>query len=177
MKVFKNGFEFWRVAALAIIALMSFVAATAQSTDSAAVSPLLKQAKVHAAQAQDDAVFLDANSMSALAWQIDIQRLKRIQEHLKDLQKDLAELQARREEASPQQQAAIDRFEYLMSDPSPQIIDAMWWVYRNQNRINMPPFRSRAHELMIAVDKVHRHLRECTSRSSTTYFTAQVTQH
>ena len=169
MKVLKNHLGIWRVAALALVVPIMSVLATAQSSDSAAVSQLFKQAKVHATLAYDDAKFLDANSMSAMSWQVDIKRLERVQAHMKDLVADLGRLQTLRREASPRQNAAIDGLASLIHNVNSQLSATMWWVYENQNRFNMPPFRSRAHENMLAVEKVYQY----TSKNST-YYTAEL---
>jgi hypothetical protein len=165
MKALKNHSTIWRVAALVLAAPLSSLFAAAQTTDSVAVSRLLKQAKVDAAQARNEAEFLDANSMTALEWQVDVARLMRVEEHVKDLDKDLARLEKLRSDASPQQKEAIDGFQSLMANADPKASSTMWWLYKDQHKVNMPAFRDRAHEDMVAVDKVYQHLNQCTSKS------------
>jgi hypothetical protein len=163
-----------RLAVMALAFPISCFLAAAQPADSEAATRLLKQANIHAAQARIDAEFLNSNSISALGWQVDINRLMRIEEHVKELSGDLRELQTVRAEVSPQQKAAIDRFESLLGGMSSKVSNTIWWLYQNQNQVNMPPFRDRARQDLIAVDEVYRHLRQSTNNNSNAYNVAKV---
>jgi hypothetical protein len=165
MKPLVNFKVAWRIAVLALLLPISSVFA-AQTPDSASISKLLDQARIHAAQADDDAALLDSYTRSGLTWQSHAKCLQDIKVHAVDLLADFAQLKAMREKGTPRQREAIDRLEPLLQSMALELTTTIQQLNQHQERVNMPSFRTRVHAECVAVSRVYTHLCECTNKNS-----------
>lgn len=154
-----------RVAALALL-VPAAVAFAAQTPDSASISKLFQQARDHAAQANDDISFLDANRLSNFAPQMHALYLQQIKDHAADLFRDYYQLLALRDKGTPQQREAIDRLDPLFRDMATSLINTMQTFNSHPARVNMPPYKNRIHSDYTTINAVYRHLCECSNKNS-----------
>jgi hypothetical protein len=154
-----------RIAALALL-VPAAVAFAAQTPDSASISKLFQQARNHAAQADEDASFLDSNRLSNLAPRMHALYLQQIKEHAADLFRDYYQLQILRDKGTPQQREAIDRLDPLFREMATSLTNTLQTFNAHPTRVNMPPFRNRIHSDYMTINAVYRHLCECSNKNS-----------
>lgn len=153
------------VAALALLAPAAIFAAQAQ--DATSIPKLLQQVKDHAAQAKDDAAFLDSHSQSNLDWRMHAQYLQNVKDHANDLLQDYYQLQTVRDKGTPLQQEAIDRLEPLLRDMGTSLTNTFQKLNEHPGRVNMPSFRTQVHADYESINKVYEFLCECTKPNPT----------
>lgn len=154
-----------RVAALALL-VPAAAAFAAQTRDSASISKLFQQAKDHAAQANEDVSFLDANHLSNFAPQMHALYLQKIKEHAADLFRDYYQLKMLRDKGTPQQREAIDRLDPLIRDMATVLTNTLQTFNAHPTRVHMPPFRNQIHSNYLAINAVYEHLCKCENRNS-----------
>ena len=89
----------WRIAVLVLLLPISSAFAE-QTIDSARISKLFDQARMHAAQVNDDADLLDSYARAGFSWQMHAKCLQDIKLHTTDLVKDFNQLKAIRGEGN-----------------------------------------------------------------------------
>ena len=114
---------------------------SAQRADSAAISKLLPEVKIHAANAERDADTLEAYTRNTLHWESHATQIHMIRMHVNDLIKDSNELSRLRPEGSPWQQQAIDHINELLPQISTHLSAMINQLSENQRSINSPKFR------------------------------------
>ena len=155
----------WRVAFLVL--LLPITSAFAMQTiDSARISRLLDQAKVHAAQVNNDADALDSYARAGYSWQMHAKCLQDMKLHTTDLLADFSQLKMLRAKGTPQQRDAIDRLEPLLQSMTLDITRTIEQLNQHQLKVNMPSFRNRVHGDWESVNRVYTHLCECTNKNS-----------
>jgi hypothetical protein len=155
----------WRIAFL--ILLLPITSAFAmQTTDSAKISKLFDQAKIHAAQVNDDADLLDSYARAGYSWQMHAKCLEDIKLHSTDLLADFNQLKAMRTKGTPRQREAIDRLEPLLQSMTIALTTTIEQLNHGQLKVNMPVFRNRVHGDWESVNRVYTHLCECTNKNS-----------
>lgn len=154
-----------RVAALALL-VPAAVAFAAQTPDSASISKLFQQARIHAAQTNDDVSFLDANHLSNLTPRMHALYLQKIKEHATDLFRDYYQLQMLRDKGTPQQRQAIDRLDPLLREMATSLTNTLQTFNSYPGRVNMLPYRNRIHSDYLTINAVYQHLCECSNRNS-----------
>ena len=132
-----------RTAILGLL-LLSPAFAKAQIADSSAITDLLKEAKAHAVQAEDDAVTLESYTRSTISWQSHGNRLTEMKVHANDLINDFNKLKSMRPGGSPWQQEAIDRIDPLLHEMADHLQATIDHFNDNKNRVQMPPYRDYA---------------------------------
>ena len=160
--------SFTRMLQVAAFALLvpAAVAFAAQTPDSASISKLFQQAKVHAAQANEDISFLDSNRYSGLSAQSHAMYLQMVKEHAANLFRTYYQLQALREKATPQQREAIDRLDPLLRDMATSLTNTLQNLNANPTLVHMPPFRNRIHSDYQAITAVYEQLCKCANKNS-----------
>ena len=164
----KSPFNFkavWRIAVLVLL-LPITSAFAGQTTDSAKISKLFDQAKIHAAQVNNDADLLDSYARAGYSWQMHAKCLEDIKLHSTDLLADFNQLKAMRAKGTPRQREAIDRLEPLLQSMTIALATTIEQLNQHQLSVNMPSFRSRVHGDWESVNRVYMHLCEYTNRNS-----------
>jgi hypothetical protein len=164
----KSPFNFralWRIAVLVLL-LPITSAFAGQTTDSAKISKLFDQAKIHAAQVNNDADLLDSYARAGYSWQMHAKCLEDIKLHSTDLLADFNQLKAMRTKGTPRQREAIDRFEPLLQSMTIALATTIEQLNQHQLSVNMPSFRTRIHGDWESVNRVYTHLCECTNKNS-----------
>ena len=127
------------------VAMMLFLAPAgmlaAQQADSAAISKLLPEVKLHAANAERDADALEGFTRNTLHWESHAAQIHMIRRHVNDLIEDSNKLSRLRSEGSPWQQQAIDHINELLPQISTQLSAMINHLSENQRSINSPKFR------------------------------------
>ena len=127
------------------VAIMLFLAPagmlTAQRADSAAISSLLSEVKVHAANAERDADTLETYTRSTLHWESHASQIHMIRQHVNDLIKDSNQLSKLRSEGSPWQQQAIDHINEILPQMATDLSAMIKHLSENRIRINSSEFR------------------------------------
>ncbi len=165
MKKLTSGNAILRIAVLALLAPAA-AAFAAQTPDSAAISKLFQQAKEHAALANDDVSYLDANRNSNFAPGMHSLYLQKVKEHAADLFRDYYQLQSLRDKGTPQQREAIDRMEPLLKEMATSLTNTMQTYNAHPSHVNMPPFRNRIHNDWLTINAVYEHLCKCANTKS-----------
>lgn len=128
-----------------IVAIMLFLAPVgmlaAQQADSAAISKLLPEVKLHAANAERDADTLESYTRNTLNWESHAAQIHMIRQHVNDLIQDSNELSRLRPEGSPWQQQAIDHINKLLPQISTHLSAMINHLSENQRSVNSPKFR------------------------------------
>ena len=155
----------WRIAVLVLLLPISSAFAE-QTIDSARISKLFDQARMHAAQVNDDADLLDSYARAGFSWQMHAKCLQDIKLHTTDLVKDFNQLKAIREKGTPRQREAIDRLEPLLQKMTIELKATTEQLNQHQVRVNMPSFRNRVHGDWESVNRVYTHLCECSNKNS-----------
>ena len=155
----------WRIAVLVLLLPISSAFA-GQTIDSARISKLFDQARMHAAQVNDDADLLDSYARAGFSWQMHAKCLQDIKLHTTDLVKDFNQLKAIREKGTPRQREAIDRLEPLLQKMTIELMATTEQLNQHQVRVNMPSFRNRVHGDWESVNRVYTHLCECSNKNS-----------
>ena len=130
-----------RMAAIVSVLLLAPQLATAQTPDSSDINDLLKQVKIHAALAQDDAGTLESYTRSRVSHRSHGNRLEQMKGHANDLIEEFNKLGALRPSGSPWQQEAIDRIQPLLQQMSSHLTTTIDHYNENQSQVNMPPYR------------------------------------
>jgi hypothetical protein len=128
----------------AVVTFLPLLAA-AQVADSPEISRLLREAKSHAALAEDDAITLESYTNSTMSWKSHATRLTEIKHHANDLMADFNKLSSLRIEASPWQMEAIDHINPLLHDISDHLAETMNYLDGNSNKIRTQSFRDYVH--------------------------------
>ena len=165
MNPLNNLKALWRIAVLVLL-LPIATAFAGQTTDSAKISKLFDQARMHAAQVNDDADLLDTYARAGYSWQMHAKCLQDIKLHTTDLIKDFSQIKALREKGTPRQREAIDRLEPLLVRMTNDLRATTEQLNQHQLRVNMPLFRTRVHGDWESVNRVYTHLCECTNKNS-----------
>ncbi len=155
----------WRIAVLVLLLPISSAFA-GQTIDSARISKLFDQAKMHASQVNDDADLLDSYARTGYSWQMHARCLQDIKMRTSDLLADFNQLKAMREKGTPQQREAIDRLEPLILSMTVSLTRTVQHLNQNHTKVNMEPYRNQVHANWTAVNRVYSHLCECTDRNS-----------
>lgn len=113
----------------------------AQSSDSAAVSKLLSEAKSHAIQAEEHAATLKSYTASRLSWESHASQLNAMRLHVNDLGKVVSELNDAPPTASPWQQVAIDRINPLLREMADQLTSTIKHLDSHKSQIHMQQYR------------------------------------
>ena len=113
----------------------------AQQSDSAAISKLLPEVKLHAANAERDADTLESYTRNTLHWESHAAQIHMIRKHVNDLIEDSNKLSSLRSEGSPWQQQAIDHINELLPQISTHLSGMINHLSENQKSINSPTFR------------------------------------
>jgi hypothetical protein len=129
-----------RTAILGILLLLPSFAHT-QTTDSSAITDLLKEARAHAALAERDSETLESYTRSNVSWQAHANRLTEIQGHANDLINDFNQLKSMRDQGTPWQQEAIDRINPLLHNMGDHLTATIQHFNTNQRGLRMPAFR------------------------------------
>ncbi|HEV2280071.1 MAG TPA: hypothetical protein VGS02_17970 [Acidobacteriaceae bacterium] len=116
----------------------------AQNADSAKITTLLQHAREHAATANADAEQIDAYTLSRTDWRLHSDRINIMKENFNELAKDVGELTAAREEASPWQKEAIDDINPLLRSLADHMTAMINHLNDNPNRVHMPAYVSYA---------------------------------
>ncbi|HVJ08133.1 MAG TPA: hypothetical protein VM554_07100 [Acidisarcina sp.] len=127
--------------AVMFLLFMGWRFTSAQTTDSAAVSQLLADARTQARLAEDDAAMLESFTTSGVSWQTHSSQLNSMKEHVNDLGKTVKQLNDIRGEGSPWQQEAIDRINPLLRHMADQLTTTINHLNNNQSRVGLPPYR------------------------------------
>jgi hypothetical protein len=142
-----------RTAILALVMPVGGLAA--QSADSAAISKLLDEVKVHSANAEDDAATLESFTISKLSWQSHATQLNQIEEHVNDLIRDSNQMTSMRDQGSPWQQEAIDRISSLLPEMALHLTVTINHLNDNKSQIHMQPYRDYARMNYTLISKAH----------------------
>lgn len=142
------------VAVLALL-LPVFSLAAAPTTDSAAITTALGEARAHAALAEDDAMTLESYTRSPLSWQSHAIRLNSMKQHVNNLIEDVNHLTSLRAEGSTWQQEAIDRIDPLLKEIADHLTRTIEHLNDNQSHIQMQPFRDYVHLNRELISKAH----------------------
>jgi len=113
----------------------------AQQADSAAISKLLPEVKLHAANAERDADTLETYTRNTLHWESHANQIHMIRQHVNDLIEDSNQLSRLRSAGSPWQQQAIDHINELLPQISTHLSAMINHLSENQRSINSPKFR------------------------------------
>jgi hypothetical protein len=151
MKPLINSRAFRFAAMLAVELPLSSAAFAVKQSPSIEVSILMGRARADAVQADKDITVLETYLLANIPWQTHFLRLEAIQVDVNNLLKDLKQLNAIKEEATPSQQDAINRLDPKVHDMDFNIRTAMKSLYRNSNTVNTPVFTDqvRASRLLI----------------------------
>lgn len=127
------------------VAMMLFLAPAgmlaAQQGDSAAISNLLPEVKLHAANAERDADTLEGYTRNTLHWETHAAQIHMIRQHVNDLIEDSNKLSRLRSEGSPWQQQAIDHINEFLPQISTHLSAMINHLAENQKSVNSPKFR------------------------------------
>jgi hypothetical protein len=129
------------LASIALLFAMGSTLAMAQTKDSAEITKLLANAKVHAALAEYDSDTLYTFVDSPMAWESHAAQLRIISEHLNDLEKVVGQLNDLRGKGSPWQQVAIERINPLLRDMADNLNAAIKELKDHKERIQTPEYR------------------------------------
>jgi hypothetical protein len=146
--IMKSRWMFRISGGLATLALLLAIGSpfmAAQTTDSAAISKLLSEAKSDAVLAEDHAATLESYTHSQLAWQTHASALESMKEHVNNLGKVVKQLNDLRAEGSPWQQEAIDRINPLLRNMADQLTATINHLNDNKGRIQMQAYRDYTH--------------------------------
>jgi len=154
MKSLVNFKAFRRVVMFAILLPISSVL-IAQSGDPAAISRLLKQAKVHAALVHDDVNTQEAYLRSSVNWQMHAICLKKIKRDANKLIADMSQLQAMREKGTRSQREAIDRIALRVQSMAVDLNTTILTLNHSPGTVNMRPFRERVHANRVQIDEIY----------------------
>ncbi len=154
MKSLVNVKALWRVVMFAILLPLSSVL-IAQTSDPAAISRLMRQAKTHAALVEDEVFTLDGYSRSNISWLSYASRLREIKQHANLLIADIRQLKAMRGNATRPQREAIDRIAPLVQKMAVAFNTTIQTLNRNQNGTNMPPFRERIRTNRVLIEEIY----------------------
>jgi len=94
----------------------TFTVRAAEKPDSEAVTQLLSQARNMAFQLKDDADTMQTFTGMKVSWATHRDAMAQIKEHVNALAKEVNQLKAMREEASPWQRTVIDRIDPFMDE-------------------------------------------------------------
>lgn len=141
-----------RVFILALLLPFSAVLA-AQTSDSQAVSKLMKHAKTHAAAAYDNAINLESYWRIGMTWQGHDTCLRAISDELKRMDEDLTRLNAMRKEGSPQQQEAIDSINPALTSTRDQLAATIRYLRTHLEQVQMPPYRDLIHTSRLSIER------------------------
>jgi len=130
-----------RMAAIVVVLLLAPRLATAQTPDSSDINDLLKQVKIHAALAEDDASTLESYSFSRISPGSHANRLEQVKDHANDLIVEFNKLGELRPFGSVWQQEAIDRIQPLVRQISSHLTMTIDHYSENQSQVNMPQYR------------------------------------
>lgn len=164
MKSLVNLKALWRVVMFAILLPISSVL-VAQTSDPAAISNLLKQAKVHAALVHDDVNTQEAYLRSSLNWQMHAICLKKIKRDANELIADMSQLQAMREKGTRSQREAIDRIAPLVQKMAVAFNTTIQTLNRSPNAANMPPFRERIRTNRVLIEEIYSTICQSVTRN------------
>lgn len=136
--------------------LLPFSAAmAAQTSDSPAVSKLMKHAKTHAAAAYDNALNLESYWRIGKTWHGHDTCLREISDELKMMDEDLSRLNAIRKEGSPQQQEAIDSLNLVLISARDQLAATVRYLRTHLEQVQMPPYRELIHTSRLSIERTH----------------------
>lgn len=154
MKSLVNFKAFRRVVMFAILLPISSVL-VAQTSDPAAISRLMRQAKAHAALIQDDVNAEEAYLRSDLDWQSHAICLRKIKQDANKLIADMIQLQAMRDKGTRSQQEAIDRIAPLVQTMAVAFSTTIHNLNRGQTAVKMPPFRERIRTNRVLIEQIY----------------------
>ena len=132
-----------RTAILGVLLLVPAFA-NAQNTDSPAINDLLKEARVHAVQAENDADTLASYTRGRLSWESHASRLIYMKEHAHDLIVDFNKLKAMRAEGSPWQQEAIDQINPMLHEMADHLTATITHLNENHSKVHFPAYQDYA---------------------------------
>jgi hypothetical protein len=115
--------------------------AKAQASDSAEISKLLADAKMHAALAEYDSDTLLTFTNSEIPWEAHAAQIRVISEHVNDLAKVVKQLNEARGHGSPWQQVAIERINPLLRNMADNLNATIKELNDHKDRIQMPEYR------------------------------------
>ena len=138
MKPLINSRAFRLAAMLAVVLPLSSAAFAVNQRSSIEVSILMGQARADAVQADKDITALETYLLANIPWQTHFLRLETIQVDVNNLLKDLKQLNAIKEEATPSQQDAINRLDPLVHSMSFNIAATIKYLNHNHSTVNMP---------------------------------------
>jgi wobble nucleotide-excising tRNase len=141
---------------IAIVALLLSVGRlAAQTADSEAITKLLMQVKVHAAEADNDANTLESYTRGNIHWQTHANQITRIKEHVNDLINDSNEMSSLRSSGSPWQQEAIDHINDLLPQVSARLTAMINHLNDNRSRTKLQAFSDYIRENQRLINKAH----------------------
>lgn len=154
-----------RMAILALLVPAAWAFAAPKS-DTASVSQVLHEVKVHAAEANDDAEILDSFSRSSVAWDSYTDRINEIRVHVNDLLHDYSRLQKMAGSATPQQREAINRLEPLLRDMANSLIKATQSLNDNRKVVHLPEFTTQVRSHHQSIDRIYEELSKYTDKNA-----------
>ena len=160
MKLQRNVYRLTALAALALTFAFGARIMRAQSADSEEISKLLVQAKVHAAELEDDAADLDSITRSKLSWKQHANKLERMREHINSLGQVSKQLNEKRSEGSPWQQKAIDQIDPLLREMAINLSATINHLNEQQSQVHMPAYREYVHSNYELASKTARLIRD-----------------
>ena len=164
MKSLVNVKALWRVVMFAILLPLSSVL-IAQTSDPAAISRLMRQAKAHAALVEDEVFTLDGYSRSNISWLSYALRLQEIKQHANLLIADIRQLKAMRGNATRPQREAIDRIAPLVQRMAVAFNTTIQALKRSQNAVNMPPFREHVRTNRVLIEEIYTTISRSVNRN------------
>lgn len=153
------------VAAFALL-IPPRAAFAATPPDSKAIPKLLDEVKMHAGEANDDAVLLESYGRIRISNQTYASTLEEIRKHANDLLQDYYKLQRARDGGTPAQQAAIDRLEPVLRDMASELTNSIRWLNGHKMEVGMAPFQNHIRAVAQRTDSVYQGLCQCTGKNA-----------
>jgi len=141
MKIRSMFRNFSSLVALALALATGASIGFAQTADSEQISNLLKEAKSHAALAEDDAASLESYTRSKVSWQLHSAQLQRIREHVNKLGQLNKQLSDSRAEGSPWQQKAVDQVDLRLREMADLLTVTINHLNDNPSQVRMQGYQ------------------------------------
>jgi hypothetical protein len=112
-----------------------------EKPDSEHVNKLLSEAKTMAFQLKEDAEYMEGFNRSTASWETHAAQITYIKDHVNELGKHEAKLQAARAEASPWQKIAIDRITPFLDELGGYTSAVIEHINAAPKRLNTPEYK------------------------------------
>ena len=131
--------------------------APAQNTDSKAINDLLKQAESHAVLASDDSETLESYTRShTMSWESHAHALNLMKDHVNDMGKMLADMEALKPQATLLQERAIASARPHLQEMANGVESAIAALNRTPRNLNSPKYRATLHGIWTSADRLYR---------------------